>query len=319
MNKVMFLLELTLFISIFIIFYQILKSIKINKIEKRIGVLLDLGNKKFIEETAKEYEKDYFGNDKKSFREKVNRMIDVSGIRERFKFFIPEIFYSVSVLFMFLGFFIIRILVKDNILLQIEGGIFGLVLPFYILLSKKNEVENVINDEVLSFIDEGLAASKENKELLYILEECTLYGEGKVNNLIKNIIDKLKSGLEEDAVFKDAIESIDNIRLKEILQRLNKASKEDSKYFEVFEDAYKTNENYFKIRSDADSKIREQIRGLLVNIVLICCIGVVIMFSIPNAKEFISQNILGKIVIAYFGGLTIITIYRMIKFNEFNY
>ena len=33
MNKVMFLLELTLFISIFIIFYQILKSIKINKIK----------------------------------------------------------------------------------------------------------------------------------------------------------------------------------------------------------------------------------------------------------------------------------------------
>ncbi|MEG1482875.1 MAG: hypothetical protein RSA57_03665 [Cetobacterium sp.] len=300
------------------IIYIILKGIAYSKLEKNIIDIVGGINEKYEKRILELNENSYFKRGKKSKLDYFDNLIRRSKIRESIPVFTSELLI-LSTIASAIVFFIVANYITKNPFLKIESGILGALLPIMVLEQIAANEFNKIDDNIIFFINTAINFSSTKNELSYILENTAEYLDGPLKKIVMELFNKLERGISTKVAFDAVGKSIENIRLKELLGNLYNASIGDADYRRVLEKARGLHEKYYDIKSDRKTKIKTSKKSMIIlGIVTVVILNALTGIS-PNVIETLEITLPGQVLMAYFGMIFVLVVYKFFSLSKFNY
>lgn len=310
-------LKVLLFFSICTTIYLI--GSRYVKTYRIINIMCDV-KEQYIDKFVSKIEKKYTKKESESqLITKIEYLINASGIKGSIPFFNMKILLSITLISTIVFFIVTKSIIETNVFVQAEGAIFGMLLPFLILQFMQVKTEDKIDEDIQSLIDEGIAYSKTENNLIYILKGIEKYINGPVKPVISKLVKEIDRGIIMKEAFRNAEEAVDNIRLKEIFRNLYITSQEDADYRGVFEKSAVIYRSYYKLKEKGKVKTTNAQREVII-LILVCILVVALTLKmLPEARIIIKSTLVGKLIVAYFVGVFIFAIGRCITIRKFNY
>lgn len=318
MDYIIVICNIAMSICIFLIIYNIVKD-NFYKVDERFDKLVGIISKRYSEKIMKESERKYLKSGKETFSDKLERVISSSRIRGFISFFNAEILVLLSILTSICSGIIAMFVKPDNIALIIESMILGVILPTLILQEMSISIFNKIDKDLEVLTIKGISHSKSKSTLVTIISKCEEYLTGPVKPVLTKLVNEINRGTPKEVAFNNAVESVENIRLKQLLTNLLITSQNDGDYKKVFNNAEESNRDYFDLKDMARDKINEgksSIAGLAVASVAAV---LALQKNFPDMGNVLNNTKFGQIIIAYFGVIIIFLIYKFFSFSKINY
>lgn len=314
-----FYILLMLCLSFFLYWFaQVLVDIK-----KRdfLGVFFKSLNEKYeqrqIEKEAKEL---YEGSvEKKKFIDKVDNLIERSGIRKTFRNLTGEILISMT-LILALSVTIMTNVIFEFWLYNIAAFILTIVAVFFMLKIMAKRTFNGIDKQILTYVNTLKNLSVSNSDIVDIFEKSIAYSREPLRQYVLQFVFEAKKGVPLDKAFKNFEKNIENNRFKQLLRNLYVASKHEANYKEVLSASRNIFKHYLSEKKRRESTVRQGRIGILI----ISLMGVVVFkmsgaFVNGSMIEKLKYTFVGNILLGYFLAVFIYTIYTFITLDKLNY
>lgn len=309
---------LGIYICLFFAVYNLIKN-RYYRFDDKIDRFVEVINRKYTESVIKEKEKSYLKKGKETFKDKLESIISSSKIRGSIPFFNAEILIVISLLISVLFGIIAFLIIPKNYMVVVEAIILGAMLPILILQDMSIRVFNNIDHDLDVFTIKGISHSKSKSNLVNILERCEEYITGPVKPVLSKLISDLNRGIKKEVAFNTAVESVENIRVKQLFTNLLTTSQNEGDYKKVFNDAEEVNKSYFDIKDIAKDKIIEG-KGSMAALVVATVTAILgLNKNFPNMVNILNNTMFGQMIVAYFGAVIIFLIYKFFSFSKINY
>lgn len=276
MIKILYVL---LFLLIFIAFKIITDTIYEKRVINHIVVNIELKYKNRMK--AEEERKRVEGNRiEKGFFKEIDKMIERSGILERFHFLNTELYIFITVITSILVYFISQLIIgfwAYSLIISILVLFFSFLFIYYLSGINFEKIDNGIIG-LLNNIENFSIASK---DIVTIFENTIPFLDNPLQRYIADFVNMSKSTGDIKEAFLLLEKKIENERLIDVFKNLEISSRHNANYTEIIKESRDTFKGYFKDKTDRKISIsngRSTIIGIL-------GIGVIMLIAANNFTD----------------------------------
>ena len=172
--------------------------------------------------------------EKKSLIYKFDRLVIMSGIKNKLPFVSTEGYFIAMIVGAALG-FMLGLMFSGNIFLALFLGIATVVILYLVLVSQANKVYNAIEDQTSIFVSLLCNHSKGSTDIVTIMKKVLPSLQNPMYKLVKKFINDADATGDTDVAFDIMKESIDNKQLRTIIINIKNCSHYQANYEEVLQ------------------------------------------------------------------------------------
>lgn len=183
-------------------------------------------------DAEQKFQEIYGALENKSIVYKFDRLILMSGIKNKIPFVTTE-GYFITMVISALLMFMLGIFFSGNIFLALFLGIAAVVLLYVFLIAQANSIYNKIEDDTSIFVSLLSNHSKGSTDITTIMKKVLPNLKNPMYKLVQKFIQDADSTGSTDLAFDIMKESIDNKQLRTIIVNLKNCSHYQANYEEV--------------------------------------------------------------------------------------
>lgn len=288
--------------------------LKEKRIEKKV---LEITEKRYTnrrEKSEKIYlEEGYVA--KIGFLDKLDILIERSGLRKVIPFATSEIFIFFMLLVSILGYFVSKAFIYDFWIINLGISILILIGFYLFLYITSGKTYEKIDNILLLYINNLENFSGSINDIITLFERVIPYTKEPLKQYTEDFVNEAKSGNIKLA-FRNFEKKIENRRFKNIIKNLEISSRHEANYEEVLKEARKTLKGYFGAKEDNKSTAKNG----RVEIIMILFMGFIVMFIMkgfaPNLLFDLKSTPTGNYLIGFTMFLFLLIIWNFIKIDK---
>lgn len=253
-----------------------------------------------------------------SFLEKVDLLIERSGLKSYAPFITSEILCVITV---------ITALVSAIICMKVLGSIvfsvpvfFTMILLVYLILKELSKITyDKIDDQVLIYINILENLTSTNSDIVEIMEKAIPFMKEPLKGFSKCFTFECKTGTTVEQAFRNFEKKIESKRFRQLLKNLEICSKYEANYKEILKKSRIIMKNYFTEKE----RRKKEVRQGRIAIVSIVFLGIVLFKLVLGINgDLISElknTYIGNIIVAYNLFVLLFAVFKFITLDDINY
>lgn len=303
------LLFLALFCVIYFTFLHFREKKILNKAlmitEKRYLNRKEISEKVFLEK----------GNiDDPTFFEKIDMLIERSGIRSYVSFFNTELLLLSMIIFSIVGFFVSKAIYDFWVINLGVAVLVGLICYIALYIASGITFEKV-DDGLLLFINHLENFSSTTDDIVTLFEKTLPYVKEPLKRYVEEFVNEAKSG-DLKLAFRNFEKKVENKRFKSILNNLEIASRHEANYKDILGESRVILKGYFESKQRNKSIVQNG-RAEILLVLLMSAVMIGVMGGItPNLLFDLQNTLAGNFIILYCVIIFIFIIWQFIAFDK---
>lgn len=286
----------SLFFLIFISIKFLYASAKRKFLKKCIDRLNLRFNNRLKERDA--YEEVQGKTEKNRFIDKIDNLVEESGIRRFINFFTSELFIVFTIIFTLIFTAIIYFAFHFWVL-TVFTFIVSLFIPHIILTLMKKHNNDVIDKQSLVFINTLINLCGSNDDIVAIFQKSIPYLKYPLNAYTQRFVFESKKGISLRMAFKHFEDKIHTEHLKNLLINLYICSQNAANYKDILQKTRVLIKPYIELEVSKRGKIGQG----LIDIMLILAVGTltlkIVSDMIPNFYQTMRYSTFGNLMLLY--------------------
>lgn len=314
MDNLKFLLMGILFIAIFISIYEIFHY----KILKNISLGI-------LSKTEEEYEKRknekeelriLEGNYKETrFLNKLDILIERSGVKKTFKFLNAEMYIIINLLICCIG-LLVGIFILDYWLWGLIIDIVSVMILYGILIFLEGINYTKIDKEMLTFLNllENFSATED--DIVQIINNTYVFLKDPLKSYLRDFSLEVQSTGNIEAEFRKLENKIENEKLSSFIRNIEICSRHEANYREIIQDARASVQEYLRAKEKRKAIISNGRVEILVCIAMSVLIICLFTSLTPNLFSLLKDSLIGNLIMLYNVIVLSILAWNVIKFDK---
>lgn len=314
MINLLLVLEIMLFISVFIFINKFIKYKIIENISKKIIDKTELEYEK--RKLAKEELRIIEGNYKETkFINKLDLLLDISGAKKKFKFLNAEIYIIINLILGCLG-FIIGTVFLHYWLIGLVVAFFITMIMYGILLFLKEKNNKKIDEEMITLLNLLGNFSSADDDIVQIIGKTYKYLENPLREYLMDFYDEVSVTGNTINAFRKLELKIQNEKLSSFIRNIEICSRHEANYREIIDDARRSIQDYLR----AKQKRKAIIQNGKIEIITCIVINIATLFIFksitPNILSILKNNLIGNLILVYNAVVLCTLAWNMITFDK---
>lgn len=257
-------------------------------------------------------------NEKKTFIEKIDLLVERSGIRAYSNKITTEIIIIGTIIMAFISSVVFYAVVK--LFIFVIPIFLGVIFLVYLILGElARRTYDKIDDQLLMYINTLENFSFTSSDIVEIMEKSLPYIKEPLKNYSKQFVFQCKKGLSIVQAFKNFEDKVESLRFKQLIKNLAICSKYQANYREILGKSRVIIKNYYTEKTRRQKEIKEG----RIAIVVTMAVGALIISQVvnvcPNFKDQMLHSFLGNILVGYNIFVVMFAIFKFITLDKINY
>ena len=313
MNVLVITLNGVLFLALFCVIYFTFSHFKEKKILKKALMITEkryVNRKEIIEKVFLEK-----GNiDDPTFLEKIDILIERSGIRSYVSFFNTELLILLMIIFSIVGFFVSKVIYDFWVINLGVAVLVGLMCYIGLYIASGVTFEKV-DDGLLLFINHLENFSSTTDDIVTLFEKTLPYVKEPLKRYVEEFVNEAKSG-DLKLAFRNFEKKVENKRFKSILNNLEIASRHEANYKDILGESRVILKGYFESKQRNKSIVQNG-RAEILLVLLMAGVMIWVMSGItPNLLFDLQNTLAGNFILLYCVIVFIFIIWQFIAFDK---
>lgn len=314
MTNLLLVLEILLFISIFLF---------INKLFKY--KILENLSKSIVDKTESEYEKRKAeieelriieGNFKETrFINKLDLILERSGAKKRFKFLNAEIYIIINLILSCIG-FIIGFFILNYWLIGAIIAFFITIIMYGILLFFQDKNYKKTDEEMITFLNLLGNFSSADDDIVQIIGKTCKYLDNPLREYLMDFYDEVSATGNTTNAFRKLELKIQNEKLSSFIRNIEICSRHEANYREIIDDARRSIQDYLRAKQQRKAIIQNGKIEILTCIVINIATLFIFKSITPNILSILKDNLIGNIILVYNAVVLCTLAWNMITFDK---
>lgn len=252
----------------------------------------------------------YGETDKKDLMHKMDKLIEYSGLKNKFSFLSTEI-----ILFTYITVFAVSIIVSyiatKNVIYGIIFDILFLITTIGTLIYLDNKQYKDIKKQAIKFINIIQNFASTSNDIISILERTAGYMDDPLQSLLIRCVAEARNSGDREHALSKLQDSIQNEYFKELIRALRIGANYEANYFEIIEDSRSAVQQSLKFEEEKES-IRNTGRFEMISLLVVGALCIYLGVDAAGSAItdlFFGSGLVGNILAGYTAAVIIIVIY----------
>lgn len=314
--SMIYVFQILLASSLLFVFLILTKMLSSSYIDKDFQQLVDNLNTKYTTRLrTKELEELYEGEvEQKTFISKLDSLLELSNLRQKFKFLTSEV-YLMIVGLSAVGIAILTQILFNFAILTIASSC-SVILLFYVFLRGMNRVAlNSIDDQCLLFTNTLLNMFKTDTEFVDTFDKTSMYLKQPLRSYVEVFVASCRHGKSLTKSLDALCDKIPNKHLRQMIINL-KVCSEYTENYTVILDRYRSIFSFYtKQRAKRKAKVRAGRISIVSSLVVSVFLFNMVEELAPNTRDVLLHTIPGNGLLLLGLGILVFIVYNLITLD----
>jgi len=256
---------------------------------------------------------------KETFIDKIDSIIETSTIRLLVPFLTSEVFLFVSLCFAILCTVLFNILVSRFIIFNLIAFIAAIFTPYLILKQAAGIIYNKIDNQILGWLNTISNLCMSNDDIVTIIEKANFYTKPPLSKYTETFVFEARQGLTLGESFRNFEDKVENRRLKQFIKNLSVCCKHDADYKKVVDKSRTILKKYFQEKEKRQKDIKEGKKDIAITIGM----GIGLFMLVLSFQDDFIYNLVstvpGNVILGFNIAVLMFSAYKVLTLGSINY
>lgn len=317
-------LDIIIYISLFIVilaavYFFIITLIEFKRRQYINDFLGDINDKYEKRLKDREIKQLYEGvSSDLKFIDKIDDLIDRSGIRILFPILTSEMFIFITFLLAFIIAYIIFYF--TSYWLYFVGTFFGVIFAIILILKlMARRTYDRIDDQILLYINTLINICSSNDDIITIIDKAIPYLGSPLRQYSEQFVFECHRGISLDKAFKNFEDKVESKRFRQLLKNLSICSKYEANYKKILNKSRIIMKHYYVEKERRRKEVAQGRQQIIITLVLGLILFRITGSFTDNLFYIMKHTTFGNVLLSYMLVVVLIAIYKFITLDKMNY